>query len=225
MCVSRKRNWCQNRTRIDEEVQPMQEIGASRQPSHQTVKLSRGRHSLPEEGVCVMELASMLAHEPFSDHPRSVCPIIAAFLRTYNDHLDDCWRQDLYAYAARAVGTRSARAVERTRARMCREWANRYKQRRLRSQEPLGAPPPDASNPVGALLPRRRRAHAGHRAALAVSEREPDYELHRATLRFVDNLIGVGERSEPASATPVLPASPSRQPTPAPPAEQSDWLL
>lgn len=203
----------------------MQEIGASRQPSHQTVKLSRGRHSSPEEGVCVMELASMLAHEPFSDHPRSVCPVIAAFLRAYNDHLGDCWRQDLYEYAARAVGTRSTRAIERTRAKMCREWANLFEQRRLRSREPLGAPPPDASNQVGGLLPRRRRVHAGHRAALAVSEREPDYELHRATLRFVDDLIGVGERSEPASAAPVLPASPSRQPTLAPHAEQSDWLL
>ena len=52
--------------------------------SHQTVRLSAGRHSSPAEGVCVMELASMLAHEPFSDQQRSVCPVIAAFLRAYN---------------------------------------------------------------------------------------------------------------------------------------------
>jgi hypothetical protein len=101
----------------------MQDKGtASRPVSHQTVKLSHGRHSSPEEGVCVMELASMLAHEPFSDHPRSVCPVIAAFLCTYNDRLDDVRRQDLYAYAATVVGTRATRAVERTRAKMCREW-------------------------------------------------------------------------------------------------------
>jgi AhpD family alkylhydroperoxidase len=40
-----------------------------------------------------MELASMLAHEPFSERPQSVCPVIGAFLRAYNDRLDDRWRQ------------------------------------------------------------------------------------------------------------------------------------
>ena len=74
-------------------------------PNHQTVELTRGRHSSPEHGVCVMELASMLAGEPFSDHPRSVSPTIAAVLRGYNDMLDDDRRRDLYAYAAEVVGT------------------------------------------------------------------------------------------------------------------------
>ncbi len=55
------------------------------QTSFQTIRLSRGTHKSPEEGACVMELASMLADEPFSDHPKSVCPLIAAFLRDYND--------------------------------------------------------------------------------------------------------------------------------------------
>ena len=64
--------------------------------SHQTVRLSPGRHGRPEDGVCVMELASMLAGERFSDRPRSVCPVIAAFLRSYNDQVDDRRRQDLY---------------------------------------------------------------------------------------------------------------------------------
>jgi len=45
--------------------------------NHQTIKLSKGRHRGPEDGACAMELASMLAGEPFSDHPDSVCPVIA----------------------------------------------------------------------------------------------------------------------------------------------------
>ena len=53
--------------------------------SHQTVRLARGRHDSPSHGVCVMELASMLAGERFTDSPRSVCPVVAAFMRTYND--------------------------------------------------------------------------------------------------------------------------------------------
>jgi hypothetical protein len=92
-------------------------------PSHQTIKLSAGRHRRAEHGACVMELASMLAGGPFSDHPQSACPVIGAFLRSYNDHLDDTSRQDLYEYAARVVGTRTDSAVERRRAEMCRRWA------------------------------------------------------------------------------------------------------
>jgi hypothetical protein len=85
-------------------------------PSFQTVRLRRGRHVSPEHGVCVMELASMLAGERFTDRPRSVSPVIAAFLRTYNDLVDDARRQDLYRFAADSVGTRSSRAIEQMRA-------------------------------------------------------------------------------------------------------------
>ena len=56
--------------------------------SHQTVRLRRGKHASPEKGVCVMELASMLAGEPFSDRPQAVCPVIGAYLRSYNDVVD-----------------------------------------------------------------------------------------------------------------------------------------
>ncbi len=85
--------------------------------SHQTVQLSKGRHASPEEGACVVELASMLAGEHFSDHPNSVCPVVAALLRNYNDRIDDRRRQDLYPYAARIVGSRGSAVLERARAR------------------------------------------------------------------------------------------------------------
>ena len=95
----------------------MSDPGTNRAPvSYQTVKLSRGKHSSPQDGVCVMELASMLAGEEFTDHPQAVCPVIGAFLRAYNDRVDDRSRQDLYAYAAMVVGTRSTIDVERQRA-------------------------------------------------------------------------------------------------------------
>ena len=73
--------------------------------TYQTVKLAKGKHAAPHQGVCVMELASMLAGERFSDHPRSVSRVVAAFMRGYNDVLDDDRRQNLYEYAARTVGT------------------------------------------------------------------------------------------------------------------------
>jgi hypothetical protein len=54
-----------------------------------TITLSKGKHDSREDGACAMELTSMLAGEPFSDHPRSVCPVIGSFLRAYNDRIDD----------------------------------------------------------------------------------------------------------------------------------------
>src|SRR3954466_5717904 len=86
--------------------------------SHQTVRLSQGKHRDPDHGACVMELASMLAGEPFSDRPRCVDPVIAGFLRTYNDGLDDRRRQDLYPVASEVVGTRSVASVQAERAPM-----------------------------------------------------------------------------------------------------------
>src|SRR5687768_4813859 len=85
--------------------------------SHQTATLSAGRHRHPDGGVCVMELASMLAGDRFTDQPRAVSPSIAALLRGYNDGLDDARRQTLKGFAAETVGTVAGRAVERSRRR------------------------------------------------------------------------------------------------------------
>jgi hypothetical protein len=72
-----------------------------------------------------MELASMLAGEPFGDSPQCVSPVVAAFLRTYNDGVGDERRQDLYEYAARSVGSRARTRAEQDRASECIGWAAR----------------------------------------------------------------------------------------------------
>jgi hypothetical protein len=61
----------------------------------------------------------MLAGERFTDHPRAVCRVISAFLRSYNDSIDDGRRQDLLACAAAVVGTRDSRPTERARLARC----------------------------------------------------------------------------------------------------------
>jgi hypothetical protein len=99
-------------------------------PSHQTVKLARGKHSSPREGVCVMELASMLAGERFSDRPYCVSPAIGGFLRAYNDFIDDRLRQDLYRLASAVVGTRGTPEVERMRVRRVIEWGQSLRRSR-----------------------------------------------------------------------------------------------
>jgi hypothetical protein len=96
-------------------------------PSHQTVRLCDDRHCGVRDGVSVLELASMLAGERFSDRPRSVCPVVRGFLRAYNNLIDDERRQDLYGYAAQAVGTaEGGRRARKTRMRHCRAFLERY---------------------------------------------------------------------------------------------------
>jgi hypothetical protein len=165
--------------------------------SYQTIKLSRGRHSSPEHGACVMELASMLAGESFSDHPRSVSRPVASFLRGYNDLVDDRRRADLYRYAAQTVGSTGSAAVEAARVARLIAWGDElWRQRSARSLfERL----------------RLRRAYkerssdpepAGTYAVHAIG-RVTD-ETHAAALALVDELIAMGPAP---GAEPVLPAT------------------
>jgi hypothetical protein len=143
--------------------------------SHQTIKLSKGKHSSPSDGACVMELASMLAGEKFTDHPESVCPAIGSFLRAYNDSVEDDRRQDLYAYAARVVGSQSSAEVERARAERLLDWAAERNERRWTRLLPpsvrnLGSnrrPPIDACG-THAVRSIRRHTDASHAAVLAL---------------------------------------------------------
>jgi hypothetical protein len=88
----------------------------------ETLELARGSHEGPEDGACVMELASYLAGEEWSDEPECVSPVIGSFLRMWNDDLDDAARQALEPYAARVLGTRGSMARDLECANMAAEW-------------------------------------------------------------------------------------------------------
>jgi hypothetical protein len=166
--------------------------------THQTIRLKKGRHSSPEEGACVMELASMLAGEPFTDFPVAVCPVIGAVLRSYNDSIDDERRQDLYDYASKVVGTRASAELEFARLERVRDWVAELRPRRW-----------------GRLrLPARWRALApsapieivGARAIRAVGPSSD--QNHGQVLALIDELIEMGA---PRTMPPIspAPASPS----------------
>jgi hypothetical protein len=148
-------------------------------PSHQTVRLSAGRHRSPHAGVCVMELASMLAAERFSDRSATVSPVIGAFLRTYNDGLDDARRQHLLPIAALIVGTAAGRAVEEERVSRCLTFARR-----------LGGALPDGRGALGMATAEA----AGTCAALAALAGAPSPERHAEALAFVRELADVRPR-------------------------------
>jgi hypothetical protein len=152
--------------------------------SHQTIKLTRGRHSSPEHGACVMELASMLAGESFSDHPRSVSRPLASFLRGYNDLVDDRRRADLYRYASQTVGTAGSTEVEQARVARLLAWGDESWRRRA------------ARSPLERM--RFRRAHkdrssdpepAGTYAVHAIGKVTD--ETHAGAVALLDALIGM----------------------------------
>ena len=70
-----------------------------------SVVLEKGAHATPQDGMCVMELGAYLAHEKHSDRPTCVSPVLGAFLRNWNDSVDDDFRQRLKPYAARVLNT------------------------------------------------------------------------------------------------------------------------
>jgi hypothetical protein len=159
--------------------------------SYQTITLSKGKHDSPEDGACAMELAAMLAGEPFSDHPLSVCPVIGSFMRAYNDRIDDRRRQDLFAYAAKVVGSRASQDVQHARAERLSAWAfeghwlwwlQRVVPARLRARVP--------TPPAGLV---------GSHAVCAIPQINDN--THREVLALIDDLLTIGARNPCSSRT------------------------
>jgi len=67
--------------------------------------LSVGSHQGLQEGACLLEAASYIAREPWTDHPACVSPVLGAYGRALNDALPDDRRQELKPYIPRLIGT------------------------------------------------------------------------------------------------------------------------
>jgi hypothetical protein len=57
--------------------------------------LSAGQHLSSEDGLCLMELVSIAAHERWSDHPCCTHPLLAHLARRVNDVTSDLKRAEL----------------------------------------------------------------------------------------------------------------------------------
>jgi len=148
--------------------------------THQTIKLSRGRHASQEQGACVMELASMLAGERFTDHPISVSPVIASILRAYNDYTDDEHRQLLLEYASRTVDTRGSAQLEQMRRERLNTWTLRLRPRWRRL----------LTDCLSALAPKLSLDTAA--ALLVKLSAKQDRDGRALTLSIVDELLAIG---------------------------------
>jgi hypothetical protein len=69
--------------------------------------LSRGKHRNSRKGACFMEMASVLAGEKWSDHPRCTHPLLADLARHINDATSDDNRHHLALLIPEVVGLTS----------------------------------------------------------------------------------------------------------------------
>jgi hypothetical protein len=85
-------------------------------------KLDHGSHDKVSDGMCIMEAAAYVSRLPFSDHPECVCPVIGAFLRSWNDSLPDGDRTALLLpLLPKVLNTRNP-ALEERRSLMAADW-------------------------------------------------------------------------------------------------------
>ena len=80
---------------IDDSMQSAASWRAGWGPDGPFPPIARGRHAGPDDGACLMELASMLAGEAWSDNPQSVHPVLASVARAVNDRVGDDTRSRL----------------------------------------------------------------------------------------------------------------------------------
>lgn len=83
--------------------------------------LDRDSHK-PGGRMCELEAVAYVAVEPWTASPRCASPVLAAFLRVWNDHLDDDTRQTLKQYIPRLVGSTGTQAQEAERSWMAFDW-------------------------------------------------------------------------------------------------------
>jgi len=88
----------------------------------QSLSLRVGSHD-PDSTFCVMEAVAFVAGEEWSDHPACACPVISAFLRSWNDGLPTDADRDrlLKALIPKLVGTKNEK-LEQRRSLMCADW-------------------------------------------------------------------------------------------------------
>ena len=140
--------------------------------------LHHGAHDTFEEGHCAVEVVAWLAGEPHTDHPACGSPVIAAFLRRWNDDLDDQGRQQLKKVLPTVVGTAGGRELEERRAWMATDWLVRVHTPAwldlagvTESAAALRALPPLAVgfDSQDVITSAREKAHAARDAARAVA--------------------------------------------------------
>src|SRR4051794_1834662 len=88
------------------------------------IVLLKGSHKSRDQGVCAMEAAAWIAGEKHSDSPGCVCPVIGAFMRSWNDTIDNDEERNrvLKPLVPLTIGTKSTKAIEEKRSNLAYDW-------------------------------------------------------------------------------------------------------
>jgi hypothetical protein len=89
------------------------------------IKLSKGDHKSPQEGMCIMECVAYIEGEQHTDHPKCACHVVTAFAIRTNDWMSDAERNQLLPFVLRIAGSKSTVEIERQRAYMAADYAVR----------------------------------------------------------------------------------------------------
>jgi hypothetical protein len=92
-----------------------------------TIRLAGGGHINRSGGeLCTMEAVAWLAGEPHSDKPICACPVIGAFIRTWQDKLPDDLREELCRdMVPQLVNSRVGEDATDRRAVLVADWCQR----------------------------------------------------------------------------------------------------
>ena len=85
-----------------------------------SLTLKSGAHDNIADGACLLEVASYLAGERWTDHPKCVSPVLGAYGRRLNDGLPDDPRQQLKAFLPAMLNT-AGDGLDGARAEMARK--------------------------------------------------------------------------------------------------------
>lgn len=88
------------------------------------VTLALGQHRTAADGMCAMEAVAWLAGEEHSDAPACVSPVIADFVRLWNDGLPTNRDRDrlLKPLLSKMIGTRTTDDDEKVRSYLIIDW-------------------------------------------------------------------------------------------------------
>lgn len=79
--------------------------------------LKRGKGKTIDE-VCIMQMVSYIADEPWSDHPACACPILTKYAICLNDSFNDKHREEMKPFIPLLVGTKSTDAIQTKRKQL-----------------------------------------------------------------------------------------------------------
>jgi hypothetical protein len=86
--------------------------------------LHHGSHTRGSDEMCIMEAVAWVTHKDWSDHPPCVCPVLGAFMRSWNDGISDEQERTalLKPFIPKLINTKGSKKLEQRRATMAADW-------------------------------------------------------------------------------------------------------